>query len=142
MDPTVIVAIINTAGKMANKIIEGLGRPGDQPAQEKKVEDKAEEVVKEQYRQLVQGLTSNCVRVLKCLESGDPRRAKWIWKKAFPKREYQSEFTYRLRYLSAIGLVIESMSEFRITRLGRAFLGEARNKIDFREVLFSSNIGA
>jgi hypothetical protein len=128
MDPVLIAAIINTAGKISKEIFRGWGKePESLFRREKKVKKKIKRIIEKYYDQIAKNITPHCLKVLISIESGHARRAKWIWSKVFKKRKYEREFTYRLRYLRANGLVSESMSWFRITKLGRAFLEEARN---------------
>jgi hypothetical protein len=54
-------------------------------------------------------------------------------------KELDSEFRYRLEYLRLNGLItLVGGSEYGITRLGLAFLEEARHRRDYYGVLFRS----
>lgn len=137
MEPIIIAAIIKTGGSIAKEILSSWKKNTEASVRdEKKIEKKLNKIIEKHYERITQCITPHCVKVLFQIESGDARRVKWIWRKVFPKRKFEREFTYRLRYLCANGLVSESMSWFRITRLGRAFLGEARIRKDYRDILY------
>lgn len=141
MEPTVIVAVVSAAGGLLGKVIEWVGRKDD------KASEDAKSVVLKAYDTLKLNFTDGCVRVLKQLESGENQASFQIRSKLHPslqltpelERVLDGEFKYRLEYLRLNGvLAMVGGSEYGITRLGQAFLQEARSRKDYYNVLFGS----
>ncbi len=140
METQIALAIISTAGAFANKLLEVWNKTPDghkQTKQEKKIQSALTTTIEKHYTDLQSALTTDSVKILHYMEPGDPVKEKEVWKYLFPKKKkYVDEFEYRLRYLEALGLVKGGIrSEYRITRLGRAFLEEARRRGDFKRAL-------
>jgi hypothetical protein len=140
MEASIIVAVVAAAGELLGKVLERFGGDRD-PAAEVEVRQVAGDV----YETLSQNLSGGCVRIMKMLESGTLRRLQQLREKFYPDVELpaddlsklDSEFRYRLEYLRQNGVVtLVAGSEYGITRLGLAFLGEARLRKDYYEELF------
>lgn len=138
MDPRIVAAIISTAGVFAGKLLDAWHKTPVVVSAKDEVKTQVAlgKAIEQHYGDLQSGLSSNSVKVLRFLEGGDPKRDLEIWQYVFPENEYAHEFGYRLRYLETLGLIKESVqAEYRITRLGRGFLEEARKRGDFKSTL-------
>lgn len=143
MDPTIIGAIIKTAGSIASQMLQKWDfKAATDPAQKK-----VDKFVKSNYAKFQANLTKNCIKVLLITESGENFSVKELRKKVFPRlkfkqekieRKYDKEFAYRLEFLTAMGILARAHREYHITRLGVSFLGEARKRKDYYEILFKS----
>jgi hypothetical protein len=141
LEPTVIAALVSAAGGLLGKVIER----GSQ--RDEKAAAHAKEIIDKTYETLRVNFTDGCVRVLKLLESGQNQAPFQIRSKLYPSlklapeamQNFDSEFRYRLEYLRLNGvLTMVGGREYGITRLGQAFLEEARRKHDYYSVLFGS----
>lgn len=142
MEPTIIAAVVSAAGSLLGKVIELYAGNRDTRTQEQ-----AASVIQKTYETLKGNLTDGCVRVLKLLESGSLLYSWMIRERFYPTlqlpqehlQELDSEFRYRLEYLRLNGVVtLVAGSEYGITRLGLAFLVEARRRRDYYGELFGS----
>ena len=140
VEPTIIAAIVSAAGALLGKAIELFAGKRDPTAQKQ-----ASRVIEKTYETLKGNLTGGCVRVLKLLESGSLLYPPLIRQKYYPNlqlpedhlKELDSEFRYRLEYLRLNGVVtLVAGGEYGITRLGLAFLEEARHRRDYYADLF------
>ncbi len=134
---TILPALITASPKLIEIAIQ-LWRGKDVDAETKKVLDQA-------YDKLIDYFTDHCVKVLLALEEGiflpiPDLRSRLHPGLQLPEAaiyQFDSEFKYRLEYLRLTGVVaLVAGSEYRITRLGRAFLNEARRRRDYSKVLF------
>jgi hypothetical protein len=139
--PTVIAALITAGGALVGKTLEWVGRRDD------KAQADAQTVVTKVYDTLRLNFTDGCVQVLKLLESGENQATFQIRGRLYPnlnldnaiERQFDGEFKYRLEYLRLNGVVtLVGGSEYGITRLGQAFLEEARKRRDYFKVLFGA----
>src|SRR5689334_8530155 len=131
----VIEAIANFAGTLLNKVLEpGYHKDDKSAAAATKVMSKA-------YDTLRTDLTDGLVRVLKLLENGENLPYSDIRMRVYPSLKLTPEFTtpfdeefkYRLEFLRLHGLLMKvgSGPEYTITKLGQAFLQEARGRRDY-----------
>jgi hypothetical protein len=136
---TVISAVVNAAGTLVGKVIE-LYKKSDAQADEK-----TSQVIEKVYDTLRANLTGGCVKILKMLESGSSFYPNRLREKFYPclmipselVAEFDTEFRYRMAYLRLNGVVtLIADREYGITRLGHAFLEEARRRKDYFEELF------
>lgn len=141
MEPTVIAALVSVAGGALSKVIDWASKRDDA------ADRQAKKVVGKAYDLLKGNFTDGAVRVLKVLEDGRNRMPFQIRQSVYPelklaqdeKDQFDGEFRYRLEYLRLNGVVgIVGGSEYVITRLGQAFLEEARRRRDYPNVLFDS----
>lgn len=142
MDPSVIVAVVSAAGKLLEKSLElfsGISDPGS--------EAKVRQVAEKAYEPLKQNISGGCVRVMKMLEPGSLRYPSMLREQFYPDAalpadhmsKLDSEFRYRLEYLRQNGVLTQvAGGEYGITRLGLAFLSEARRRRDYYEELFGA----
>ena len=143
MEPSIILAVTAVAGNLLGKALELFAGNRD-PASEAEVRQVAEEA----YEPLKQNLSGGCVRVMKMLESGNLRYPHMLRKQFYPDvvdlsaedmSKLDSEFRYRLEFLRQNGVVTQvAGGEYGITRLGLAFLSEARQRRDYYEELFGA----
>lgn len=141
MDAIVVSAIITAASKAAPSILEKvIFRSSNQ-------DKKIREVVSKNFDELRKLVTPPCVELLRFAEDGTYRDLKEFRTHLYPKMAFKDrteedafdhEFKYRLRYLVATGFFTNAMGEYYITRLGSAFLSEARDRRIFGEVLHNS----
>jgi hypothetical protein len=105
---------------------------------------KIQEFVSKKYSDLKNSVTPPCVKLLKFAEDGNYHDVKQFRTHLYPNMTFKDrteedafdhEFEYRLRYLVATGFFTFATGEYYITRLGAAFLAEARNIRDFKDVL-------
>ena len=140
--PSIINAVVTAAGPLLGKAIELFAGNRDRKAQEP-----ADRVIQKTYDTLKGNLTGGCVKILKLLEFGYLLYSEDIREKLYPTlqdaQEYlkplDKEFRYRLEYLRLNGVVtFVPPSEYGITRLGLAFLEEARRRRDYPDQLSGS----
>lgn len=139
MEASIIAAVVSAAGTLLGKSIELFAnRDPDSEAEVGGVIGKA-------YDPLKQNLSGGCVRIMKSLEGGSLRHTDQIRETFYPEldlpadamRKLDREFQYRLEYLRQNGVLTSVPGgEFGITRLGVAFLSEARRRRDYYEELF------
>ena len=141
MEPSVIAAVVSAAGTLLGKVIEWAGRRDDA------AQKQAKEVIEKAYDALKANFTDGAVTVLKVLENGENQAPFQIRHRMYPaltlskdqEPQFDGEFRYRLEYLRLNGVVtLVGGSEYGITRLGQAFLEEARRRRDYYRVLFGS----
>lgn len=97
------------------------------------------------YKSLHESLSSDCVRLLAELDGGKTLRLGDLVKVLYPKlsltnrnlKLFKDEFRYRLEFLTVIGVLcfLPYQRRYKITRLGVAFLEQARAKKDHHKVL-------
>jgi hypothetical protein len=142
MDSTIIAAVVTAAGALLEKAVELFAGNRD-----KKRQAPAEQVIQDTYDTLRGNLTDGCVKALKLLESGSLLYPGMIRQKFYPTLQLPAEplqtldheFRYRLEYLRLNGVVtLVAGGEYGITRLGLAFLEEARRRRDYYDLLFGS----
>ena len=113
-------------------------------------DEEAARVIEKTYDVLKLNLTGGCARLLKLLETASLTdtlyRPPQIRKQLYPSLRmsddnldaFDGEFRYRLEYLKLNGLVeLVSGTEYGISRLGLAFLAEARRRRHFTKELTS-----
>ena len=135
--PEIVAALITSGSGLLPDIFKG--KSGG-PAPQQGGSDQPPLV---HYDVLRSMLTDNCVAILRRLESGMnlPRSA--LVSVVYPKlhegekkRLLTREFSYRMDYLTLLGLISRVRSEYTITELGLAFLQEARIRKHYGKVLF------
>jgi hypothetical protein len=137
MDPVVTAAIITAAFKAVPSIFDRfMGTPG--------TDAKIQKLISKSYSDLKNLVTPPSVSLLKFAEDGTYHDVKQFRTHLYPNLTFKDrteedafdhEFEYRLRYLVATGFFTNASGEFYISRLGAAFLAQARNNRDFRDVL-------
>lgn len=137
MDPVIIAAIITAASKAVPSIF-------DKFMDNRSSDAKIQKLVSKKYSDLKNLVTPPCVKLLKFAEDGTYQDLKQFRDHLYPNMTFRDrteedaldhEFEYRLRYLVATGFFTTAPSEYYITRLGAAFLAEARNQRDFKGIL-------
>jgi hypothetical protein len=138
MDPVIIAAIITAASKAAPSIFQRVvGATSSGGA-------KIQKFVATKYSDLKNVVSPPCVKLLKYAEDGTYHDVRQFRTHLYPNVTFRDrteedafdhEFEYRLRYLVATGFFTNALGEYYITHLGAAFLAEARNKRDFKDVL-------
>jgi hypothetical protein len=140
MEASIISAILITAGNLLGKVLER-GKSGDPSPENDRV---AADVAQRSYDTLRKNLTDGCVKVLKILENGEYKRPDQLFESMYPELNlsvkentyFQREFGYRLQYMKLNGVLLYIAGrDCTITRLGLAFLEEARRKNDYHNVL-------
>jgi hypothetical protein len=138
MEPTIIAAVVTASGGLLSKMIEWASKSNDD------AHKKATKVIGKTYDVLKGNLTDGAVRVLKFLEDGRNRMLIQLRQSMYPalnlaqneEGQFNHEFRYRMEYLRLNGVVsFVGGSEYAITRLGQAFLEEARRRRDYPDVL-------
>lgn len=141
MEPIVIAAIATAAGNVIGKVIEYAAGKDD------KANADAQKVAVKVYDVLHTNFTDGCVEVLKLMEGGENQLPSQIRDRLYPtfhlegdaEDHFEREFRYRLEYMRLNGvLTLIGGIEYGISRLGQAFLQEARKRRDYRSVLFDS----
>jgi hypothetical protein len=131
---------VTAAGSVLAKCLEVFTGAPDPKSQ-----DQVREVMGETYDTLRGLMTDGCVKVLRRLESGSLLYPQMIRESLYPNIEMPTEamtfldkeFGYRLEYLRQCGVLNQVAGrEYGITRLGLAFLEEARRRKDYYQVLF------
>lgn len=140
-DLTLVAGIVQAAGTVLGAII-GRARTGSQDGQAD-----ASGIASKVYDQLRVAITDNCFRVLLLLENGDNQSVSDVADRLYPNarqslggyaRQFEDELAYRLRFLCLLGLLTPVTSEFAITKLGRAYVAEARDQRDYGNLLRTS----
>lgn len=137
MDAAVVAAMITAGTKISTSLFEKWsGQSEDQ---------KTRDFVEQHYNSLKGLLSDNCVRLLKRMEDGQNRTASDLITHLYPEQaknfsaeleRLQSEFEYRLFFMSLAGVIIRPTREYCITEVGKAFLNSARERKDYFKVLF------
>lgn len=139
IEAPVLAAMVTASATLVSKVVDWIGKRDDG-----KGAVQAKKVVDEAYDQLRVGFTDGCVRVLKILEGGENKMISQVREKLYPDTKlpsefvqvFDSEFRYRLEFLRHCGAVaLIGGSEYGITRVGQAFLAEARHRKDYYAVL-------
>jgi hypothetical protein len=141
----IVAAVVQASGGLLGKVID-VYYAGDHDT---KADKETARIIKQTYEPLRWKLTEGCVRILKLLERGDFLPVCRISQGFYPdlqlpeehRKALNSELRYRMEYLrllGAVGLVGGANGEYGITRLGMAFLEEARRRRDYQETLFHS----
>jgi hypothetical protein len=140
MDPSIIAAVVTASGSLLGKVIELFAGKRDPKTQEQ-----AASVIQKTYDTLKGNLTGGCVRVLMLLESGSLLYPAMIRERYYPAllapqeymKPFDAEFRYRMEYMRLNGIVtLVAGGEYGITRLGLAFLEEARRRRDYPDQMF------
>ena len=134
---TILNALITTSPTLISKAIEWF------KGKDANVDAEVEKILNKTYDKLTNYFTEHCVRILLELENGIYLRIPELRRRLNPglqlpgeaMSQFDSEFRYRLEYLRLTGvLTLVAGSEYRITRLGQAFLEEARRRHDYINV--------
>jgi hypothetical protein len=137
MDSVVVAAMITAGTKIGQSLLEKWTG--------KNAEKNTVDHVSAYYDTLHGLMSDNCMRVLKRLEDGQNRSVVELMKVIYPsfeelhheeQRRLQSEFDYRLFFMSLSGLIIRPTREFYITATGAEFIRQAREKHQYMTVLF------
>lgn len=141
MEPTIIAALIKAGVNLVALFVESWSKspPGDK--EQKKVEGWLADPGN--YESLSKMITKNSVKLLLAAEYGKGFRIDEFREVLHPKlglspKEkpvFDLEFHYRLEYMRLLGVLTIGMREYRITRLGKAFLAKARANKDYASVL-------
>jgi hypothetical protein len=138
MDPQIIAAMIGGVATVGSSIFEKWRGKSDT-----REDAGLDEKLDEHYDTLRALLTDHCVAILKRLENGQNHSPQQIIpfvysQIQFPshveERYFETEFEYRLQYLTTVGVLTRPTSEYYITPLGMAFLRKAREKRDYYEI--------
>ncbi len=145
IEPMITAVLTKAAGDLLSKVIDRWW-PSGVKKEEISADQDASSIMSKPgvYDALRRGLTDNCVHVLKFLEDGENRSVHQIREHLHPNlkfsakaiREFDGEFYYRLEYLLNLGLLARAGSEYAMSRLGWAFVQEARSKKDYYKVFF------
>jgi hypothetical protein len=139
MDTQIISVIVDVAGDLLRKVVDWIGSRKDPDADEN-----ARKVVEKVYETLKTNLAPHCVKILKLLEIDDYQPPSEIRKYIHPnlnmdketEEKFDGEFRYRLEYMRQNGVIaFMGGNEYRLTRLGQAFLAKARSLHDYPSVL-------
>jgi hypothetical protein len=140
VEATILNALIATTPTLIGKAIEWYkGKDEDADAEAKKI-------IKKAYDKLRNYFTDHYVKVLLALGNGIGLPIHELRGRIHPRlqlagkaiHKFDGEFRYRLEYLRLTGVItLVAASEYRITRLGQAFLEEVRRRRDYNEVLFA-----
>jgi hypothetical protein len=145
MDPIVQAAAVTAGAKMLTTFVQewNASRAPDKDQEKlgnwlKKKDNKTK---KSNYDALREALSDDSVRLLDHIDSGKRLRVGDFYNVLYEKYDLtrkgvelvKKEMKYRLNYLSALGLIrpLPSIWRFQITRLGVAFLAEARARRHF-----------
>jgi hypothetical protein len=131
LDPTVAAAIVTAAGGLAKvtlqKLLELAGRTSP--------DAETERVISKVYEKLADAVSPNSLRALIVLQDVGSfqlpeqiaEQAQRLANRQEPKgKPFEPDITYRLRYLCLLGLARVGTSDFALTRLGAAFVEQAR----------------
>ena len=139
MDPVVIASIITAAASVGTSIFEGWSKSS------KKVDEKLDKLVTENYEKLRLHITDPCTRILKRSEDRQNHVLSDLREAAYPgtkfsaytdEQQFDEQFKYRLKYLQLVGVMSQIGGDYFITPLGLAFLREARNRKEYFDILF------
>jgi hypothetical protein len=145
LDPTLAAGIVQAAGTVFGAVV-GRVPFGSQTGE---ADPKAKRIASKVYDQLRVEITDNSFRVLMLMENGDNQSASQVAVRLYPdvrrplgefSRQFDDELAYRLRFLCLLGLLTTVSSEFAITKLGRAYLTEARERRDYGNLLRASSV--
>jgi hypothetical protein len=141
VDPLIVAVITKAAGRALDRLVDlyvGTASPD--------ADTEADKAIAKAYDKLRQGMPDSMVRILVILEPGNLLYPDLIRQRLYaddgPAPEciaaVDREFKYRLVYMSQLALVAPvAGGEYGITRLGGAFLREARVRRDYAGVVFS-----
>jgi hypothetical protein len=131
LDPTIAAAIVTASGGLAKvllqKVLEMAGRSSPDAETEK--------VVSNVYEKVADAVSPNSLRALVVLQDIGAfqlpeqiaERAQKLASRQEPNgKPFEPDITYRLRYLCLLGLARVGTSDFALTRLGAAFIEQAR----------------
>ena len=139
MELTILGPLAEVSAKLFGIFIENWSRSKDKDKKQVKVEA----WLNKNYDQLHDAVTNNSARLLATAEYGKNLTIDSARKKLHPRLSlpddklnlFDKEFHYRLEYLVLLGLLQRGIREYRITRLGVAFLAMARTKGHYEAVL-------
>ena len=130
LDPTIVVAIVNSSGKLLATLLKVVGKahaPSDQ----------AKKVISNSYDKIAPEVTTNSIRILIALDrvgsNQMPQQVSSLVKPMIDRQEpngkqLENDVTYRLKFLCLLGLLQPiGGSEFALTDLGSAFIAKARD---------------
>jgi hypothetical protein len=141
VDPLIVAVVTKAAGRTLERLIDlyvGKASPD--------ADAEADKAIGRTYDKLRQGMPDSMVKILVILEPGHLLYPDMIRQSLYaddgPAPEclaaVDREFKYRLVYLSQLALVAPvAGGEYGITRLGGAFLREARVRRDYTGAVFS-----
>jgi hypothetical protein len=141
VDPLIVAVITKAAGNALDRLVDlyfGKASPS--------ADTEADKTIAKTYDKLRQGLPDSLVKILVILEPGHLLYPDMIRQRLYADDEpapeciaaVDREFKYRLVYMSQMALVSPvAGGEYGITRLGGAFLREARARRDYTGVVFS-----
>jgi hypothetical protein len=127
LDPTIAAAIVTAAGGLLQKLLELAGRSSP--------DTRTEKVVAKVYEQVADVVSPNSLRALIVLhdiasfqlpEQIAEQAKKLVSRQEPSGKSFEPDITYRLRYLSLLGLVRVGTSDFALTHFGSAFIQHAR----------------
>lgn len=139
MEPTVTAALIRAGVDLFRTFIEKWRKPRKTDNKQRKVN----EWVARKYDLLRDSLSSDCVRLLKVVRDGKRQTVKDFLNVLYPKLSkrrldlLKKEFRYRLEFMVLIGVLryLPRVRKYDITRLGVAFLDEARGRGHYSRAL-------
>jgi hypothetical protein len=136
-EPLVVVAVVKAAGGVISKLIEVMARrEGGESA------TKADDTVKKTYGLLQTNVSTGSLVILLVMRAQEGKLSEGMIREraaphlphlADPHGRYEDDLVYRMRFLSTLGLVGLSMSEWMLTPLGFAFIERARADPNFQD---------
>ncbi|MBI5031358.1 MAG: hypothetical protein HZB51_12585 [Chloroflexi bacterium] len=127
LDPTVVATIVNTAGGVIQKLLDIAVRSSP--------DTKTKEVLSKVYEKVADAVSPNSLRVLIALQDIGgfqlPEQIAEPAQKLASRQEpngklFESDITYRLRYLCLLGLVRGGIADYALTQFGAEFIEHAR----------------
>lgn len=130
-EPLVVAAVVQAAGNLVAVVLKSvLDKAGRSPS----AKEAAKKVIAKTYDTLAPAVSTNSLLILRILKSkGSKQSEGMIYGAVSPIADklirggepFESDVTYRMRFLRTLGLVTEETSEWVLTALGAEFLRTA-----------------
>jgi hypothetical protein len=135
--------LISLAAEVSEKLFRVLVESWSGSRSKDKKQARVDSWLKKNYDKLHDAVTDDSVRLLANVEFGHGLTIKSGRKLLYPNtglstgklKLLDQEFRYRLEFLVLLGLLQRGMRDYRITRLGVAFLAMARTEGHYETVL-------
>lgn len=135
IEPAIAAAIVTASGGLIGKLLELSGK--------REPTAQARNAIERTYKQLSKhAVTTNSVRILLALRQKGTKQSEGMLYPVVEEmrqrqeptgRRFESDLTYRLRYLCLLGLVQPTFGEYALTQLGAAFIAKAsEDPINYR----------
>ena len=139
MNPAFLGTLAEVSAKLFGIFIENWSRSKEKDKKQEKVES----WLGKNYENLRNAISSDSAHLLAACEYEDGLSITSARRKLYPKLSpsknmlelFDKEFHYRMEYLVLLGLLQRGLREYRITRLGVAFLAMARLKRHYAAAL-------